>query len=70
MKERTMASDIIQTPVNKINASAAAAGFYLENALNKQKNPPWYLQTNLPEHFIIFLCIDITSLLSANSSYK
>lgn len=38
-----MASDIIQTPVNKINASAAAAGFYLENALNKQKNPPWYL---------------------------
>lgn len=39
MKERTIASDILQTPVNKMNASATAAGFHLDNALNKQKNP-------------------------------
>lgn len=66
MKEQTIASDILQTPVNKMNASATAAGFHLDNALNKQKTPRWYLQTNLPKHFIIFHCIDITSLLLAN----
>lgn len=39
MKEQTTASDILQTPVNKMNANATAAGFHLNNALNKQKNP-------------------------------
>lgn len=39
MKEWTIASDTLQTPGKKINASAAAVGFHLNNALNKETHP-------------------------------
>lgn len=40
MKEWTIASDILWTPVNKSNTSATAVGFHLDNALKKKKNHP------------------------------